>query len=163
MSTEFGEYVAGAYLRLCEGCDIVDYNSRSSKEGLEGLGEIDVVGLRFRDQTAFLCEVATHLNGINYGGNTLAKVLSKLKNQRSYAASNLTSFKLHHFMLWSPYIPLGQTTVALSRVPGLELVINGKYTECVKRLQDLAKRTTKDTGNPFFRSLQIVAHLRKTA
>ena len=44
---EIGEYVAGAYLRLCEQCDVVDYNARSPKPGRDGMSEIDVIGLRF--------------------------------------------------------------------------------------------------------------------
>ena len=28
MKTEMGEYIVGAYLKLVEGCDVVDYNVR---------------------------------------------------------------------------------------------------------------------------------------
>lgn len=148
------------YLRLCETCDVVDYNARSSKKGLEGLGEIDVIGLRFSDQTAFLCEVATHLDGLNYGDGTIERIRSKLKHQRSYASSSLSSFKVHRFMLWSPRVAVGAKTTALAGIHGLELVINGEYTARVKQLRSLASQTTKDIGNPFFRSLQLLEHLR---
>ena len=36
----YGEYVVGAYLRLCEKCDVVDYNVRPPQSGLSGLAEI---------------------------------------------------------------------------------------------------------------------------
>lgn len=160
MSTEIGEFVAGAYLRLCETCDVVDYNARSSKKGLEGLGEIDVVGLRFSDQTAFLCEVSTHLDGLNYGDGTIERIRSKLKHQRGYAASVLSSFKVHRFMLWSPRVAVGAKTKALSEIDDLELVVNEAYTARVNQLRALARETTKDIGNPFFRSLQLLEHLR---
>ena len=67
MSTEMGEYVVGAYLKLEEGCDFVDFNVRPPGGGLKGLGELDVVGLNFRTKTAFLCEVSTHIKGLTYG------------------------------------------------------------------------------------------------
>lgn len=160
MATEIGEYVVGAYLRLCEECDVVDYNARSSKKGLEGLGEIDVIGLRFSDKTAFLCEVATHLDGLNYAKDTIAKVRSKYEHQRNYAKANLSSFAVHHFMLWSPRVAVGKKTTALGNIEELQLVINGDYAACVEKLRNLASLTTKDIGNPFFRSLQLLAHLR---
>lgn len=64
MAVEMGEYVAGAYLKLVLGCDFIDYNVRPPGGGLEGLGELDVVGLDFKAQTAYLCEVTTHVRGL---------------------------------------------------------------------------------------------------
>ena len=64
MKTEIGEYVVGAYLKLCLECDFVDYNVRPPTSGLEGLAEFDVIGLRFGDTTAYVCEVSTHLGGL---------------------------------------------------------------------------------------------------
>jgi hypothetical protein len=164
MATEMGEYVVGAYLRLCEHCDVIDYNARPSVSGVDGMTEIDVIGMRFRDQTAFLCEVATHLEGLNYGSyaETVKRVLAKHDRQRAYAQSNLAAFANLRFMLWSPRVPIGALTKALDR-DGLELVVNEKYAECVGCLRRLARKTTKDIGNPFFRSLQIMEHLRGSA
>ena len=36
-------------------------------ESWAGLAEFDVIGLRFKDRRAFLCEVVTHLDGVKYG------------------------------------------------------------------------------------------------
>jgi hypothetical protein len=67
MKTEMGEYVVGAYLKQVLKCDFVDYNVRPPCGGIEGLAEFDVVGLRFSDSTAYICEVTTHLGGLLYG------------------------------------------------------------------------------------------------
>jgi hypothetical protein len=56
MRTEPGEYLVGAYLKLVEECDVVDYNVRTPGGGLEGLGELDVVGLNFKTKTAYVCK-----------------------------------------------------------------------------------------------------------
>ena len=45
MKTEMGEYIGGAYLKIIKKCDFVDYNVRPPTGGLEGLQELDVVGL----------------------------------------------------------------------------------------------------------------------
>ena len=163
MPAEIGEYVVGAFLRLCEQCDVIDYNARSPEKGVEGMTEIDVIGLRFGDQTAFLCEVATHLDGLNYGSfaDTVSRInKKKFDRQRAYAASNLHSFSTHRFMLWSPRVAAGALTVFFDELQGLELVINKEYTARVEKLRILAKATTKEIGNPFFRSLQLLEHLR---
>jgi hypothetical protein len=163
MTTEIGEFVVGAYLRLCEQCDVVDYNARSPQKGIQGMTEIDVIGLRFVDQTAFLCEVATHLDGLNYGSyaETVSRIRSKYDRQRAYATENLQSFATQRFMLWAPRVPTGALTEFLAELQGLELVINSDYTSRIEKLRSLAKATTKDIGNPFFRMLQLLEHLRQ--
>ena len=162
MNTEMGEYVVGAYLRLCEKCDVVDYNARPPKAGLDGLMELDVIGLRFADSTAFLCEVATHLDGLHYGYHENEyRIREKLQKQQTYASENLKSFSKQLFMFWSPRVPTGSLTDALAKIEGLQFVINQDYTMRVEELRDLAKKSTKDIGNPFFRALQILEHLKK--
>ncbi len=84
----------------------------------------------------------------------------KHARQRDYAARYLGDFKTHRFMLWSPRVPVGQLSEALAGIDGLELVINGAYTERVGELRERARASTRDIGNPFFRALQIVEHLR---
>jgi hypothetical protein len=44
---------------------------------------------------------------------------------------------------------------------GLEMVINAKYKQQVDLLRELARKTTRDFGNPFFRTLQILEHMRE--
>lgn len=160
---EMGEYVVGAYLRLRLNCDFVDYNVRPAGGGLKGLGELDVVGLRFEDQTAFLCEVTTHLGGLEYGRgyeDTIAKIKEKYERQKAYATESLRPFPTRRFMFWSPVVPEGFLTAELASLEGVELFVNAKYKLAVEELRTEARSTTRDVGNPFFRSLQIQEHLR---
>lgn len=162
MPTEIGEYLVGAYLKLIIGCDFVDYNVRVQGGGLEGLNELDVVGIQFEENTAYLCEVTTHLLGTRYGSNeeTVKRITGKYENQKYYAKNHLARFDKHEFMFWSPYVPKGYITSKLEMVDGLELVINGCYTRRVNELQDKARKEKQDTGNPVFRVLQILGSLR---
>ncbi len=63
-------------------------------------------------------------------------------------------------MFWSPVVPKGYITKELEKIDGLELVTNKKYTQCIDELRIKAKELTNDVGNPFFRMLQILEHLR---
>lgn len=164
MPTEMGEYVVGAYLKMVLGCDHVGFNVRPPGGGIKGLGEFDVVGMHFGSATAYLCEVATHISGLNYGkGNKEApeKVIAKLRRQRDYARECLPLFNNQVFMFWSPNVPRGAMTDELSKIEGLQLFINQTYTQAVDQLRTEARKTKADTGNPFFRALQIIEHLRR--
>ena len=161
---EMGEYVVGAYLKLIEACDFVDYGARPPGGGLEGLDELDVVGLRFKDRTAFLCEVTTHLHGMGHARGykgSIERIRKKHQAQKRYADKYLKAFPRKRFMLWSPVVPRGHLTSELDDLEGLELVVNERYTDFVNLLLQRAKETAADMGNPFFRALQILQHLRK--
>jgi hypothetical protein len=163
MNTDVGEYLVGAYLKIIELCDVVDYNARPPVPGLEGMGELDVIGLNFTNKTSFLCEVATHLGGLEYGkgyDDSLLQVRKKHDRQRVYAQRYLSDFEHHQFMFWCPRVPKGKLTKGLSEIEGLELVINEEYTRRVKELCKMAEGPPKDYGNPVFRVLQILGHLR---
>ncbi len=163
MLADMGEYIVGAYLKLEMGCDIVDYNVRVPGGGLEGLNELDVVGYDHSQERAVLCEVATHIRGLNYGsyGETTKRVQAKFERQKAYAASRLARFKDIKFQLWSPYVPKGALTEALEAIDGLELIINGVYRQRIEQLSLRAKSEKHETGNPFFRALQIIAAVRE--
>jgi len=161
MKTEMGEYLVGAYLKLIKECDFVEYNVRRPGGGLAGLNEIDVVGLDFKSKTAYLCEATTHLDGLLYkdAPTTVERIRKKYEKLRGYAKDFLSDFPNRHFMFWSPVV---RESIAneLKKISGLELVINKDYTAYVRLLQELAKKGTHDTGNPTFRVLQILGHLR---
>ncbi len=162
MLTDVGEYIVGAYLRLKLNCDFVDYNVRVPGGGLQGLDELDVLGLDFRHKRAFLCEVTTHIRGVLYKNNqeTVRRITKKYRKQQSYAREHLPDFKDRHFMFWSPVVPRGYVTEHLERLTGLELIINGEYKRCIEELRVIAAKETYDARNPFFRILQILEHLR---
>ncbi|MCB9158909.1 MAG: hypothetical protein H6644_03470 [Caldilineaceae bacterium] len=163
MNTTMGEYATGAYLKLILECDVVDYNVRPPGGGLEGLAEFDVVGLRFTDSTAFMCEVTTHLHGVSHArGNRqmVESITSKHMRQQQYAEKHLHHFDSVRFMYWAPVVSRGYITEQLAQIDSLELVINGAYKQRIEELRTLAKQTAHDTGNPFFRTLQILERLR---
>jgi hypothetical protein len=162
MLTEIGEFIVGAHLQLIEECDFIDYNVRPPGGGLKGLGELDVIALNFDSNTAYLCEVTTHIRGLLYKNNqeTVARIRRKHERQKEYADNHLSNFNNHRFMFWSPVVPVGYLTENLSDIDGLELIINGEYKRRIEQLRVLAKQTTHDAKNPFFRMLQIIEHMR---
>jgi hypothetical protein len=159
MRTDCGEFIVGAYLKIILKCGFVDYNVRTPDGGLEGLNELDVIGLDFAKDTAYLCEVTTHLHGTR-NPNFIQKIRQKHKFQKRYAKRYLGSFGTKKFMYWSPIVPVGEKTSGLSRMKSLELVINTDYTQCIEQLREQAQCTKRDAGNPFFRYLQILEQLR---
>ena len=163
MSTEMGEYAVGAYLKIVNGCDFVDYNVRRPGGGLSGLEELDVIGLDFRKKVAYLCEVTNHITGLLYVNNatTVYKVKKKYENLQRYAKDYLKDFPTSYFMFWSPVVPRGYITQELQKIKGLELVINEEYTTRINELRNKAREMANDTGNPFFRVLQILERLRE--
>lgn len=165
MRTEPGEYLVGAYLKLVEECDVVDYNVRTPGGGLEGRGELDVVGLNFKNKTAYICEVTTHILGLLYKNKveSVERVRRKHDRQRQYAKNFLSIFKTHRFMFWSPVVPKGYLTTNLAKIENLDLVINGRYKDCIEELRKLARTATHETQNSSFRVLQILEHLRSDA
>ena len=163
MKIDVGEYIVGAYLKIIKECYFVDYNVRPRGGGLEGLNELDVVGLDFEHKIAYLCEVTTHIRGVLYNDNrtTVERIKTKYETQKKYADKYLSDFPNRYFMFWSPVVPKGYVTRELEKVNGLELVINEKYAQCIDELREKAKELTNDVGNPFFRILQILEHLRR--
>jgi len=157
MKTEIGEYVVGAYLKLILNCDVVDYNVRDrSGTRLQALGELDVIGLRFSDKTAFICEASTHVRGLQ---TTTEKIRDKHARQQLYAKQNLKDFTQLHFMLWSPRVTNKKVLSELADIKSLELVINKSYTQKIDQLVAYAKENAGDTNNPFMRSLQLLEAL----
>ncbi len=162
MQPEIGEKIVGAYLKLCIRCAFVDYNVRPPGGGLGGLAELDVVGLDPDSKRAYLCEVTTHIRGLQYGSlsDTVQRIRQKHTRQRKYASKHLSAFSDVHYMFWSPVVPVGYLTQELPKIRGLELVINAEYRSRVDELRQLARTSTHDVGNDFFRILQILERLR---
>ncbi len=129
-----------------------------------GLGELDVIAFDFANKIAYLCEVTTHLDGLQIGGNaevTIAKLNDKHRRQREYAARYLKDFS-PHYMFWSPVVRPGLVP-NLNVLAGVELWINEKYTSAIEELLELARHSTADMNNPAFRVLQILGHLKRTS
>ncbi|MDO6387909.1 hypothetical protein [Uliginosibacterium sp. 31-12] len=161
MLTDVGEYIVGAYLQLILGCDVVDYNVRPPGGGLEGLEEMDVIGLNLKTHHAYLCEVTTHIRGVLYKDNrtTVERITKKHERQKRYGVKFLENFECE-YMFWSPVVPVGYITEHLSKLEELQLIINGEYKRRVEELRKLAAKTTHDARNPVFRLLQVMEHMR---
>ncbi len=161
MLTDIGEFIVGGYLQLKLECDVVDYNVRPPGGGLQGLEELDVVGLNLKQHKAYLCEVTTHIRGLQYKDNktTAERVQQKHERQVWYGKNYLHDFSCE-YMFWSPVVPVGYITDRLEQLPNLQLIINGEYKRRIGELRQLAAQTTHDARNPFFRMLQIIEHMR---
>jgi len=159
--TDIGEFIVGAYLQIKLDCDVVDYNVRPRGGGLAGLEEIDVVGFNHREHKAHLCEVTTHIQGLLYKDNptTIARISKKYERQKKYGKEYLHGFQCE-CMFWSPVVPVGYLTDGLSKLSGLQLIINGVYKRRIEELQAQARIDTHDARNPFYRMLQIMGHMR---
>jgi len=166
MPTDIGEYAVGAYLRLVEKCDFVDYNVRTLGGGRDGLNELDVLGLNFQTKVAYVCEVTTHICGTLYSDypETVRRIRKKFEWQITFAERHLPNFETICYQFWSPVVPKGTLTTALTQIEKvgrrLELIINGEYKRRIQELRKLAKKETRNTQNPVFRVLQILEHLR---
>jgi hypothetical protein len=161
MNIGMGEYIVGAWLKLVINCDVVDYNLRITREGQVGLNELNVLGLDFKNKTAYLCEVNTHLNGLQYRNTNSAieSIGNKYFNMSKYAKEYLSDYPIHHLMFWAPIVYPSVESV-LRKLERLELVINNDYTSNIKALQEIAQKRIDDTGNPAFRILQILEHMK---
>jgi hypothetical protein len=147
---------------MCLGCSFVDYNVRPPGGGMAGLGELDVVGIKPDTGEAFLCEVTTHIRGLLYGSNeeTVLRIKKKHIRQREYASKYLKPFPTVEYMFWSPVVPVGYLTTNLSEIAGLTLVVNDTYSDRIAEIKAKAADQTQDSGNDFFRMLQIMERLR---
>jgi hypothetical protein len=157
LATEAGEFIVGAYLTHIHNCGIILYNTRPPGGKLAGLNELDVIGLNLPEKKAFLCEVTTHLHGMRPA--TLDKMPAKHRQQKLYALSHLNGFATR-YMVWSPLVTPRQAE-ALRQVGFDEVIVNADYTRAVDELRKVARSTKADLGNPFMRTIQILAHLRK--
>ncbi len=165
MGADIGEELVGAYLTEIDGCDHVLYNIRVPGGGQRGLRELDVVGLRHSDKTAYLCEVTTHLEGLLIGkgyDSTVRKIGEKHEWQIGYAHDYLGAFS-PIYQLWSPRVPEGALLQRLERIRDLQLVVNLDYTARISRLWETAKKNKPSpTNNTAYRLLQILTHLKES-
>jgi Holliday junction resolvase-like predicted endonuclease len=177
MAKDIGEDLVGAWLRLVTECDFVQYNIPLRVKQ----GEIDVIGINLAQKVAYICEVATHLGGLQYTkGNqpdNVNKITHKFQDNVSYARRYLNDFE-HHFMLWSPIVVHPRTDDTkhnqfqdlrairrnLLEPPyhaEIKMVVNEVYLEKVNELRDKAAAETAASEYPVFRLLQILHRLEQ--
>ncbi len=161
---DIGESLIGSYLRYVENCDFVHYQTHG-----EGQGEIDVIGMRLSDRRVWLCEVAIHLAGLEYGkgyAGSRDKVRQKIDRAEKFA-KRLFSDQNTAYEFWSLRVPMGLATMLdelqqeySSRGLDVDFITNEKFTERIEALRAKAAATEKATAEPAFRLLQILTHLR---
>jgi hypothetical protein len=157
---DMGESLVGAYLRYLAKCDFVVYGTQTEKQG-----EIDVIGFQVEQRRVWMCEVATHLDGLQYRGGTLAKARQKV--ERAVAFGDLMfPGQQRRFEWWSPKAGPSLlegleelATELTTEDTAVEFIVNASYAERVCALLAEAEKGTKATPEPFFRSLQILTHL----
>lgn len=180
-----GEQLVGAYHKLINECEIVSYNEYSEQVGDQM--EVDVLGVRTIDgkRIIYVCEVVTHLDGLNYGGKpsddswkefggtsyqgTLDTIWHKFIDDFAFVDRVFEDAEEYKFQFWSPYVPSGLATGLDHMVTrfdaefeeDLEIVINETYTERIDQLRDRARKETKRYGQPAYRFLQILEHMRR--
>ena len=159
-----GESLVGAYLRYGEKCDFVVYGTQT-----EGQGEIDVIGFQVERQRVWLCEVATHLDGLSYGSGGMAGTIAKVRQKVERAVAfgdRMFPGQEKRFEWWSPkagpslsahFDPISEELG--SEETEIHFIVNAEYADRVAVLLEHAKNGTKATPESFFRSLQILTHL----
>jgi hypothetical protein len=161
---DIGESLVGSYLRYVEGCDFVHYQTYG-----EGQGEIDVIGMRLSDRRVWLCEVAIHLGGLEYGtgyAGSRDKVRQKIDRAEALAG-RLFDDQQTTFEFWSLRVPPGLASLLQEleddysgRGLDVAFVVNERFTERIEALQHKARADVRSTAEPAYRLLQIISHLR---
>ena len=173
----FGEELCGEWLRHIRGCEFIQYNLRTTKKQ----GEIDVIGLNLVEKVVYICEVAVHLQGLQYvrEGRTdnVRKLVEKFEKDIQWANDNFPKETYSRvFMLWSPIvkdrpdsesnnqmghvqevIETARTSWKVDIVP----MVNASFLKAIDDLRDFAGRQTKELDSPVMRLLQVESHLRK--
>lgn len=184
-SAQLGEQIVGAYHSLITGCEVVSYTVRSEVQGEQM--DLDVLGIDTEQgqRTLYICEVATHLDGLDYGGKptddywrefgstkyqgTLDTIYRKFNADLQYVTRVYDDAEEYKLQFWSPYVSKGHLTSGFEKMAErfgdekdvvLEFLINEKYTEKVEELRGRAGRETKQYGEPAYRFLQIMEHMR---
>lgn len=173
-----GEQLVSSYLRYIRECDFVQTNLYTIASGAQG--EIDVVGVNLKEQTAYICEVAIHLTtGLQYvkdkRPNNVQKLTEKFSRDIEYAKKYLREYN-QIFMLWSPivrnsrgqaeYNQRAHLTEIRSNIQtkyGVELqcVVNEAFEKCLTEMREFAGRQTVELQCPLMRLFQIEHYLSR--
>ena len=161
---QIGESLVGSYFKYIQNCKVVVYDTPLDGEQ----GDIDIIALDEMTGKVYICDVATHIQGLQYGNyeNTVKKLEEKIKRSVKFKKRHFDDKKAI-FMIWSPRVPPGlekQLTKLKGKMRGegieIDFVINKVYTEKIRQLREKAKADVSTTNEPAFRLLQILEHLR---
>ncbi len=162
---DLGESLVAAYMRHVRCCDVVLTNVHLSSVQ----GELDVVGVRpDKPQRVWLCEVTTHIRGMNNPASRPARQRVKEKVLRaSKFAKDVFPQAEHRFEVWSPRVRPGVLVELQAGIDDLgphdlhvELITNDAYTARIQKLVEKARDNPSTTGEDAFRLLQILTHVQ---
>ena len=172
-----GEHLVGQYLKEVKGCDFVEYNLQTKYVQ----GEIDVIGINSNEKFIYVCEVATHLQGLGLQytkdkhPDNVGRLVGKFEKDIEYTNKNFPDFK-KEFMLWTPIArnskagsstnPFRDLKEIKEKIKAkydidLKIVANESYFEAIKELRIVAAKRTDEMNSPIMRFLQIEEKLKK--
>lgn len=182
---KLGESLVGAYHKIITECQVVSYNQRSPHQGKQL--EVDVIGISTENgnQTVYVAEVLTHLDGTPYSGTpdndrwsafggdkyqfTLQKLWNKFIDDHDHVQDVFDDGDAYIFEFWSPVLPQGMLTDGLDQLSAdfeektgreLRIIVNEDYAERIGLLRDAAGEETKGYNSPAYRFLQILEHMK---
>ena len=169
-----GEELVGSYLREVLECDFVEFNLRTRFVQ----GEIDVIGINTAKKTVYICEVATHLAGLQYVKNNrpdnVERFVKKFEKDVEYAKGYLPEFA-KVFMLWSPIVRTAKDDSLYNQMNDIDqikdivkerlqvnliAIINEEYMKCILSLRKIALDRNDEMKSPIMRFLQIEEKLK---
>ena len=165
---DIAEEIAGEWLRFIKRCEFVEYNTRELEGKDKNQTEIDVIALNIHTKEIYICEVAAHVRGLNYGNKTQKKLSDKFNKAKIFTQKHYDNFTCH-YMLWSPFVkptPLQlvkdiKDYFLKEHNIELELVIGEYFRQKIEDLRQIAQKTKKDLRKfPVLRYLQIEEHLK---
>jgi len=170
------EEICGEYLKLILNCDFIQYNVNNP----DIQGEIDVVGINLLDKKVYVCEVAAHIQGLQYvkdkRPDDYNRFYAKFNKDINYARKYFKEYKSITPMIWSPVVRISganakyNTYSELLRLKkaidkefnvNLELIINEKFESAVQELRNTALKQSAHFSTPIMRLFQIEEHLGK--
>ncbi len=170
------EEICGEYLKLVLKCDFIQYNVNNP----DIQGEIDVVGINLLKKKVYVCEVAAHIQGLQYvkdkRPDDYNRFYAKFKKDINYAKKYYSDFEIIIPMIWSPVVKISgskakyNTYTELLRLKDcidkefdvkLELIINEKFESALNKLRNFALKQTAHFSTPIMRLFQIEEHLEK--
>lgn len=157
--TDIGEYFVGAYLQYIYGCEVVVYNVKDySLTGNTAQNEIDVIGICFKNNTTYLCEVKTHIQGFKATGKTdrVKLIHSQFNAMQQYAIKNFPNTFQIEYMFWGPNKVQNKLKIEIDKLYSVNnIIVENEYKNRLKDLINYASKNSTEFDNPFIRTLQI--------
>ena len=169
-----GEEIVGAYLQHIKGCEFIQFNLPL----LMRQGEIDVLGIDIKEKTLYVCEVAVHVQGLQYvkdrSPDNINRFTAKFRKNAEYAQSRFGNYNAR-YMLWSPIVRISGKSAKHNQMRdvlqiqknlrkegiSVELIVNHQFHNCLLELRNIARKETRECKSPVLRLMQIEEYLQK--